>query len=213
MEISEDIGKAFPCLLEPGKAEPGDDRGGNQVNAEHGEIRRLAPEEYVARLLNDRRQRVHVQQGSVGFGQGRGGVEDGREEHQHRGEKADELPDIAQVNTQRSQRPAQAHDEETKGQEDQRKVEDRGMWQAKEDQVGDQPDTEAHGTMKQRSPQTNPRQDFERKDDLLDVVLIAHDKARRPVDAFGKQVEHDQARQRAPRQTQFWIHCLRSSVP
>ena len=80
-------------------------------NTEHGEIRRLPPEEYVARLLDDRRQRVHVQQGSVGFGKGRGGVKDGREEHQHRGEKTDELPHIAQVDAQRCQCPAQAHDE------------------------------------------------------------------------------------------------------
>ena len=63
MEISEDIGKAFPCLLEPGKAEPGDDGGGDQINAEHGEIRCLAPEENITRLLNDRCQWVHVQQG------------------------------------------------------------------------------------------------------------------------------------------------------
>ena len=192
MEISEDIGKAFPRLLEPGKAEPGDDGGGNQVDAEHGEIRRLAPEEYVARLLNDRRQRVHVQQGAVGLGQGRGRVEDGREEHQDRGQDADELAHIAQVNTQRCQRPAQAHDEETKGQEDQRQVEDRGMRQAEENQVGNQPDAEAHCTMKERRSQTNPGQDFEREDDLLDIVLVAHDQAWRPIDAFGKQVEDDQ---------------------
>ena len=65
------------------------------------------------------------------------------------------------------------------------------MRQAEEDQVGDQPDAEADRTMKQRRPQANPRQDFERKDDFLDVVLVAHDQARRPVDAFGKQVEDD----------------------
>ena len=112
----------------------------------------FAPEEHVACLFDDRCQRVHVQQGSIGFRQGRGGVEDGRKEHQHRGENADELPHIAQVNAQGSQRPAQAHDEEAKGQEDQREVEHRGMRQAKEDQVGDQPDTEAHGAMKQCSP-------------------------------------------------------------
>ena len=45
--------------------------------------------------------------------------------------------------------------------------------------------------MEERSPQANPRQDFEREDDLLDVVLVANDQARRPVDAFCKQVEDD----------------------
>ena len=66
------------------------------------------------------------------------------------------------------------------------------MRQAEEDQVGDQPDAQADCTMKQRRPQTNPGQDFQREDDLLDVVLVGHDQARRPVDAFGKQVEDDQ---------------------
>ena len=74
-----------------------------QVDAEHGEIRRLAPEQNVARLLDDRGQRVHVQQGAVSLRQGRGRVEDGREEHQHRRQNADELAHIAQVDTQRSQ--------------------------------------------------------------------------------------------------------------
>ena len=192
MEISEDIGKAFPRLLEPGKAEPGDQGGGNEVDAEHGEIRRLPPEKDVARLLNDRGQRIHVQQWAVGLGQGRRRVEEGREEHQDCRQDADELAHIAQVDTQRCQHPAQAHDKQAKGQEDQRQVEDRGMWQAKENQVGDQPDAEAHCPMKEGSSQTNPGQDFEREDDLLDIVLVAHDQARRPIDALGKQVEDDQ---------------------
>ena len=74
--------------------------------------------ENVARLFDDRCQGVHVQQGSISIGQGRGWVEDGREKHEHRGEKTNELSHIAQVDTQRRQRPTQAHYEETKGQKD-----------------------------------------------------------------------------------------------
>src|SRR5690606_34843794 len=105
---SQDIGEPFPRFLEPCETQHGDRDRGDHIQRPGVPGNRLAPEQHIAPLFDDQRQRADVQEGAIALGQDLGRIEDRRQEHEHRGDDADELRDIAQIHAQRSQEPAQA---------------------------------------------------------------------------------------------------------
>lgn len=138
-------------------------------------------------------QRVEVENAAVVLRQRGGGVENGAEEHQGGCQQADELRHVAQEHPKRCQGPTQAHQEKAERQQHQRQIEHGEVRNAEEEGVGNQPNAKADQGVKQGRQQRDKGKNFEREDDLLHVVGVGENQARRPVDALGKQVEDKQA--------------------
>ncbi len=67
------------------------------------------------------------------------------------------------------------------------------MGHAEQDEVSRKPHAQADERVVEGREQADKRQYLKREDHLLDVVGVGKDDAGRPVDAFGKQVEDNQA--------------------
>lgn len=153
----------------------------------------FAPIEHVTRHFDGQGQGVEEHERLVRFGQGRCGVKDGREEHEHGDDEADDLPYVSQVNAQRGQCPAQPHDKQHERQHHQRQQHDVPVRHPKQHQIRDQPYAQTDGKVKQRAAHADPGQHLEWEDHFFDVIDVGQNQTRCTADAFRKQVEDDEA--------------------
>ena len=79
------------------------------------------------------------------------------------------------------------------------------MRHTEQESVGDQPDSQTDTQVKGCPANHHPWQDFQRKNNLLDIAGVGENQARRPIDALGKKVKNHQPREKNERKLGFGI--------
>ena len=132
----------------------------------------MPPDQHFSRLLDDKGERVGHDEWTESFRHGGHRIKDRGKKHQHRGNDADGLPDVAQKYAQGCEHPGKAKGENDKRQQYQRDKNRCPVQIAVKQGKSGQQHAQADEAVEQRCTHGNDWQYFNRKYHFLDVIDV-----------------------------------------